>query len=39
MVSDRFEATSWSGRAVIAKAQRPWDGCLDGMNEEDWSQA
>src|SRR5215475_387247 len=33
-VSDRFEATSWSGREVIAKAQRPWGGCLDGMNED-----
>ena len=26
--------TSWSGRRVIAKAQRPWGGCLDGMNED-----
>jgi predicted choloylglycine hydrolase len=34
LVSDRFEATSWSGREVIAKAQRPWGGCLDGMNED-----
>jgi predicted choloylglycine hydrolase len=34
IVSERFEATSWSGRKVIAKAQRPWGGCLDGMNEE-----
>ena len=34
IVSDRFEATSWSGREVIAKAQRPWGGCLDGMNED-----
>jgi len=33
VVSDRFEATCWSGRKVIAKAQRPWGGCLDGMNE------
>jgi predicted choloylglycine hydrolase len=33
-VSDRFESTSWSGREVIAKAQRPWGGCLDGMNED-----
>src|SRR5258708_16269422 len=32
--TDRFEATSWSGREVIAKAQRPWGGCLDGMNED-----
>jgi predicted choloylglycine hydrolase len=34
VVSDRFEATSWSGCKVIAKAQRPWGGCLDGMNED-----
>ena len=34
LVSDRFELTSWSGRRVIAKAQRPWGGCLDGMNED-----
>jgi len=34
IVSDRFEATSWFGREVIAKAQRPWGGCLDGMNED-----
>jgi predicted choloylglycine hydrolase len=34
IVSDRFELTSWSGRKVIAKAQRPWGGCLDGMNED-----
>ena len=34
MVSDRFEVTSWSGREVIAKAQRPWGGCIDGMNED-----
>jgi predicted choloylglycine hydrolase len=34
IVSDRFEATSWSGRKVIAKAQRPWGGCLDGINED-----
>jgi predicted choloylglycine hydrolase len=34
IVSDRFEATSWSGREIIAKAQRPWGGCLDGMNED-----
>jgi predicted choloylglycine hydrolase len=33
-VSDRFELTAWSGRRVIAKAQRPWGGCLDGMNED-----
>src|SRR5215831_2279819 len=34
IVSERFELTSWSGRKVIAKAQRPWGGCLDGMNED-----
>lgn len=34
MVTDRFELSSWSGRRVIAKAQRPWGGCLDGMNED-----
>lgn len=34
VVSNRFELTSWSGRKVIAKAQRPWGGCLDGMNED-----
>jgi predicted choloylglycine hydrolase len=33
IVSDRFEITTWSGRKVIAKAQRPWGGCLDGMNQ------
>jgi predicted choloylglycine hydrolase len=34
VVSDRFEATAWFGHEVIAKAQRPWGGCLDGMNED-----
>lgn len=34
MVSERFEITAWSGHQVIAKAQRPWGGCLDGMNRE-----
>lgn len=34
VVSDRFELTNWSGRRVIGKAQRPWGGCLDGMNED-----
>ena len=33
-VSGRFEATAWSARRVIAAAQRPWGGCLDGMNED-----
>jgi predicted choloylglycine hydrolase len=34
MITGRFELTTWSGRRVIAKAQRPWGGCLDGMNED-----
>ncbi len=34
IVSDHFESTAWSGREVIAKAQRPWGGCLDGMNDD-----
>jgi predicted choloylglycine hydrolase len=34
VVSDGFESTSWSGREVISKAQRPWGGCLDGMNQD-----
>ncbi|MGH6883548.1 C45 family autoproteolytic acyltransferase/hydolase [Hypericibacter sp.] len=34
VVSDGFEASAWSGREVIAKAQRPWGGCLDGMNAD-----
>lgn len=32
-VSDRFELTDWSGRRVIGKAQRPWGGLHDGMND------
>ncbi|MBL6458836.1 hypothetical protein JMJ55_26240 [Belnapia sp. T6] len=34
IVSNRIELTSWSERRVIAKAQRPWGGCLDGMNDD-----
>ena len=34
IVSNRFEATSWFGREVISKGQRPWGGCTDGMNSE-----
>lgn len=34
VVSGRFELTRWSGRRVLATAQRPWGGCLDGMNED-----
>lgn len=33
MVSERFELTNWSGRRVIGKAQRPWGGLHDGMND------
>jgi len=32
IVSDHFESTRWLGREVISKGQRPWGGCLDGMN-------
>jgi predicted choloylglycine hydrolase len=34
IVSDRIELTAWSQRRVIAKIQRPWGGCLDGMNND-----
>lgn len=34
IVSDRIELTAWSQRRVIAKMQRPWGGCLDGMNDD-----
>jgi predicted choloylglycine hydrolase len=34
VVSDRFELSAWLGRRIIAKAQRPWGGCIDGMNED-----
>lgn len=34
IVSDHFESTAWLGREVIAKGQRPWGGCIDGMNAE-----
>jgi predicted choloylglycine hydrolase len=34
VVSDHFESTSWFGREVISKGQRPWGGCLDGMNAD-----
>lgn len=34
VVSDHFESTSWFGREVIAKGQRPWGGCLDGINAD-----
>ncbi|MSP50294.1 MAG: peptidase C45, partial [Alphaproteobacteria bacterium] len=34
VVSDHFESTAWFGREVIAKGQRPWGGCIDGMNSD-----
>ena len=34
VISDRIELTAWSKRRVIAKTQRPWGGCLDGMNDD-----
>ena len=34
VVSGRFEMTAWSGHPVIATVQRPWGGCLDGINRE-----
>lgn len=34
VVSPQFESTSWFGREVISKGQRPWGGCLDGMNAD-----
>ena len=32
IVSEHFESTRWFGREVVSKGQRPWGGCLDGMN-------
>jgi predicted choloylglycine hydrolase len=34
VVSENFESTRWFGREVICKAQRPWGGCLDGINAD-----
>lgn len=34
VVSPHFESTRWFGREVICKGQRPWGGCLDGMNAD-----
>ena len=34
IVSEGFESSSWFGREVIAKSQRPWGGCLDGINSQ-----
>lgn len=33
-VTGRFEFTRWGDRELIASAQRPWGGCLDGMNSD-----
>lgn len=33
-ITGRIEMTAWSGRRVIGMVQRPWGGCLDGMNED-----
>ena len=34
IVSEGIESSSWFGQEVIAKSQRPWGGCLDGMNAQ-----
>lgn len=34
VVSDHFQSTRWFDREVISKGQRPWGGCLDGMNAD-----
>jgi len=34
VVSDHFQSTRWLGGEVISKGQRPWGGCLDGMNAD-----
>ena len=33
-ITGRIELTAWSRRRVIAMGQRPWGGCLDGMNDD-----
>ncbi|WP_288585109.1 C45 family autoproteolytic acyltransferase/hydolase [uncultured Methylobacterium sp.] len=33
-ITGRIERTAWSGRQVIGMGQRPWGGCLDGMNDD-----
>lgn len=33
-ITGRIELTAWAGRRVIGMVQRPWGGCLDGMNED-----
>jgi predicted choloylglycine hydrolase len=34
IITGRIELSAWSRRRVIAMAQRPWGGCLDGMNDD-----
>ena len=34
VVSNHVQSTRWLGREVISKGQRPWGGCLDGMNAD-----
>jgi predicted choloylglycine hydrolase len=34
VITGRIELTAWSRRRVIAMGQRPWGGCLDGMNDD-----
>jgi predicted choloylglycine hydrolase len=34
VITGRIELTAWSRRRVIAMTQRPWGGCLDGMNDD-----
>lgn len=34
LVSPGLESSAWMGRELIAKVQRPWGGCLDGMNAD-----
>jgi predicted choloylglycine hydrolase len=34
VVSNDIQSTHWLGREVISKGQRPWGGCLDGINTD-----
>lgn len=34
LVSPGIVSSAWSGREVVAKAQRPWGGVTDGMNAD-----
>jgi predicted choloylglycine hydrolase len=34
VVTGRIERSAWDRRSVIAMGQRPWGGCLDGMNAD-----